>query len=131
MLENERVCPKARRRHGSPDWPGDERAGLWQRAPPNAIGGRRHHPTGPASGLGRFNLLFQRLILGHLFRGGPESSLALRCDFIERACRSAPDPLVVFLGRDIQRRWRAARLKRSFPMRFMFIVKSSPVASTT
>jgi len=38
MLENERVCPKARRRHGSPDWPGDERAGLWQSGPIMAIG---------------------------------------------------------------------------------------------
>jgi hypothetical protein len=31
----------------------------------------------------------------------------------------------------IQRRWRAARLKRSFPMRFMFIVKSSHATSPT
>src|ERR1700735_3565470 len=106
MLEIERVCPKARRRHGSPDWPGDESPGLWQSEPPNAIPGRRLRPTGSALALGRFSFLFQLLIMAHLFPGGPESSLAPPCDFIERACRSAPGSLVVFLGRDIQRRWR-------------------------
>src|SRR5580698_4100931 len=36
---NRDTCAR-HRRHGSPDWPGGERPGLWQRAPPNAIGVR-------------------------------------------------------------------------------------------
>jgi hypothetical protein len=40
MLETSFMCMSTSRRHGSPNQPGDERARLWQSAPPMARTGQ-------------------------------------------------------------------------------------------